>query len=163
MSEKYVKLDDIIGKIEKESRLNDKYARMATNQDQLNSVLSTKSHLLFAEKLMEDLPTVELPQEVDGFNTEEWYEQYQSIIRKYRLMHDEYNKLKEQLPRWHDLRKNPADLPWGNQYVLVYDSEYGYQVARYLISYGYTTHWFNGRDEALEMVTRWMELPKEED
>lgn len=68
-----------------------------------------------------------------------------------------------ELPPWHDLKENPEDLPLDSRCVLVYDSEYGYQVARYLIRYGYAAHWFNGRNEVLEMVARWMELPKDED
>ena len=64
--------------------------------------------------------------------------------------------------KWHDLRKNPDDLPKVNTYVLCVNRKYRYEVG--CIGYVYNNEWYwhNISFNIVEPIA-WCELPKFEE
>lgn len=68
------------------------------------------------------------------------------ITKKYGDLKAEYDKLKEkaEMYRWHDLRKDPEDLPENNEFVLVavrYATDKGNEEPCYFVGECYDGYW----------------------
>lgn len=45
--------------------------------------------------------------------------------------------LKAGRPQWHDLEKDPNDLPKGEKEYIVYSKEWGYEIRKFFVDVGY--------------------------
>lgn len=102
------------------------------------------------------------------------YKQMLKIITKtyldaYKKGNEYSNKPSEDKPKWHDLKKNPNDLPNTNREVLVLLWDYNnYHIGRYEEEYDDViredTYWhfddFSIGKDKLDTVLGWFELPK---
>lgn len=66
-------------------------------------------------------------------------------------------------PKWHNVLKDPTDLPKENHFVFVYNARFGYSVARYApFNEYYCKTWVTNDNTNIppEKVFAWCETPK---
>lgn len=132
--------------------------------------------LSISEEINEGLKT-KIKEQVKLIETQ--YVENQTLGNNNAKLLQMYAELKAQIPQWHDLRKNPDDLPEeGIEVLVLYSNTYGdnglivnkhtlmYELAQYVNDEYDTTEWYwveSGTDYDIHEVIKWCELPKFEE
>ena len=86
----------------------------------------------------------------------------EKMSKKLEQLEEENNRLKAQIPQWHDLRKDPNDLPKECKNVLcfVWQGE-GYYCVVHIIKGGDNSArwWASNKSEQLNVIA-WCEIPQ---